>query len=196
MDPTLRLGPLLLGDEEITLAAGLLDLVVQLTERALEVLCFSGLSFPGLLEDHRAIGVLLLTQQCLLREVIASFLDRQHRSVLPVALLFDLGLKLCLELPLIGDGRSHITLGTRQLLAHVQNDLIEHLFGIFRPRDEIVDVRFNDRRQLREDAHRLALRPVGEVADLLHVRGGSERNRLDRSLDLEEVECLHLQRVA
>src|SRR5690606_6193152 len=66
VDPTLGLGTLLLRDQEVTLALGFLDLVVELAERALELLRLTGLRLPRLLQDVRPIGVLLLPDQRLL----------------------------------------------------------------------------------------------------------------------------------
>src|SRR5690606_10288905 len=72
VDPLLRLRALLLGDEEVLLALGLLDLVVQLAQRILQLLRLHRLALPRLLERGGALGVLLLPQQRLAREVAAA----------------------------------------------------------------------------------------------------------------------------
>jgi hypothetical protein len=42
---------------------------------------------------------------------------------------------------LVGDRRGDLLFRFRQLPSHVDEDLVEHLLGIFRPRDQVVDVR-------------------------------------------------------
>src|SRR5690606_26876538 len=100
VDALLRLRALLLRDEEVLLALGLLDLVVQLAQRALELLGLHRLALPGLLERCSAAGVLLLAQQRLPGEVVAALAHGEDGAVLPVrglpALLFDLRLELAL----------------------------------------------------------------------------------------------------
>ncbi len=103
--------------------------------------------------------MLLLSDQSLLREVVLAFLHGQHRAVLPLTHLFDFAVELRSELTLVRDGRRDFPLGLRELIAHIQNDLIQHLFRVFGPGDEIVDVRFYDRRKLRKDAHLLQPSP-------------------------------------
>src|SRR5690606_12364573 len=94
--PLLRLGPLLLGDQEVLLPAGLLDLGVELPERLLEALRLVGLPLPGLVERLRPLRVLLVAQQRLPGQVVAPLAHRQHRAALPILRLlrFLLGLRL------------------------------------------------------------------------------------------------------
>ena len=48
----------------------------RLAKRALEALRLGSLFLPGLLDHQGALSVLLLTDQRLLREVVATFLHR------------------------------------------------------------------------------------------------------------------------
>ena len=153
VDPPLGLSPTLLRHEKIPLPLCLFDLVIQLAQRALELLHLRSLSSPGLVESASPFFVLLLPHQRLLRQVVPTLLHGQHGAVLPLTHLLVLGVERRTELPLIRDGHRHFPLGLRELVPHVQNDLVQHLLGIFRPGDEIVDVRLDDRRQLRKNAH-------------------------------------------
>ena len=51
------------------------------------------------------------------------------------------------------DRHRDLLLGLGELLAHVQNDLIQHLLGILRPSDQIIDVGPDDRGEFGKDAH-------------------------------------------
>jgi hypothetical protein len=153
VDAPLRLSPLLLGDEQVPLPLRLLDLVVELPQGALELLGLRGLGLPGLLQHLSPLRVLLLAHERLLGQVVAAFFHGQHRAVLPVPRLLHLVLELRFQLALVGDGRRDLALGLRQLVPHVQDDLVQHLLGVFGPRDHVVDVRLDHRGQLVEDAH-------------------------------------------
>jgi len=148
VDPLLGLGPLLLGDEEIPLPLGLVDLLVELAEGSLELLRLLGLGAPGPVQGSGPVGVLLVPDKGLLGQVVPALLHRQHGPLLPLLGLFDLFIELGAELALVGDGGGDFPLGLRQLVAHVQDDLIQHLLRVFGPVDQIVDVRLDDGRKL------------------------------------------------
>src|SRR5690606_2070849 len=153
VDALLRLGALLFGDEQVLLALGFLDLVVELAQRLLQPLRLVVLAAPGLLERDRALGMLLLPQQRLLRQVVASLAHGQHGAVLPVAGELLLIVELRAQLALIRDRDRDLLLRLRELLAHVDENLVQHLLRVLRTRDRIVDVRAKQRRQLLPDAH-------------------------------------------
>src|SRR5690606_24942346 len=153
VDPLLGLRALLLGDEEVLLALGLLDLVVQLAQRALELLGLHRLALPGLLEGSGALGVLLLPQQRLAGEVVPAFAHGEHGAVLPLGGLLPLLLDLRLELALVGDRDGDLLLGARELLAHVDDHLVEDLLRVLAARDRVVDVGADEQRQTLQDAH-------------------------------------------
>jgi len=142
VNPLLSLSPLLLGDEEIPLPLGLFDFIVELTKRSFELLGLLSLGGPGLLNGSGPLGVLLLPDKSLLGQVVSAFLHRQHGPVLPIPGLFDFVVQLRPELSFVGDGCRHLPLGLGQLVPHIQNDLIQHLLGVLRPSNQIVDVRF------------------------------------------------------
>src|SRR6185503_6990456 len=52
-----------------------------------------------------------------------------------------------------GDGSGHLLLRLHQLLPHVDDDLIQHLLGVFRRGDQIIDVRLQKRCETIEDTH-------------------------------------------
>jgi hypothetical protein len=97
--------------------------------------------------------VLLPAQQRLPRQVVAPLLHRQHGPLLPVVRLPELGVRLVAQPLLVGDGRRHLLLGARQLVAHVQQDLVQHLLGVFRRGDEVVEVGLDEGGEAVEDAH-------------------------------------------
>src|SRR2546422_10217395 len=78
LDALVRLGALLPRDQDVLLALRLLDPIVQLAERQLELLGFLAMLHPRLVQLHRALRVLVVTQQGLLREVVPPLLHRQH----------------------------------------------------------------------------------------------------------------------
>jgi hypothetical protein len=82
-----------------------------------------------------------LPNKRLLGEVVAAFLDGEHGALLPVLGLAPFGVGLVAEALLIGDGGGHLLLGLRQLRAHVDENLVQHLLRILGGGDEIVDVR-------------------------------------------------------
>jgi hypothetical protein len=94
VDALLRLSTLLLGDQEIPLTLRLLDLVVELAERGLELFGLVGLRLPRLLDRARPLGVLLLPHQSLLGEVVPPLLHGEHGTLLPLARLLDLLVEL------------------------------------------------------------------------------------------------------
>src|ERR1019366_9053781 len=55
---------------------------------------------------------------------------------------------------LVGDRAGHLLLGLRKLVAHVDQDLVQHLLRILRPGDEVVDVGLEQRGDAIEYAHR------------------------------------------
>ncbi len=147
------LGPLLPRDQDVLLPLRLFDLVVELAQRRLQLLGFLAVLDPRLLELHGALDVFVVAQQRLLGEIVAPFLHRENRTLLPVLgkLLFLLGLRG--EPLLISDGGGHLLLGLRQLVAHVDDELLENLLRVLGTRDQIVDVRPDQRRQTINDPH-------------------------------------------
>ena len=97
--------------------------------------------------------VLAVPHERLLGEVVAPFLDGEHRAALPVLRLLVLGVGLVAEPLLVGDRRGDLLLGLHELAAHVDEDLRQHLLGIFGPGDEVVDVGLEQRGEAIEDAH-------------------------------------------
>src|SRR5690606_6106957 len=103
VDPLLRLCPLLLRNQQVLLALRFLDLVIELTQRVLQALRLLVLPAPGLLECDRALGVLLLPEQRLLRQVVTPLADGQHGAVLPVTCELLFLVELCAQLALVRD---------------------------------------------------------------------------------------------
>src|SRR6266487_6985718 len=153
LDALVRLGALLPRDQDVLLALRLLDPIVQLAERQLELLGFLAMLHPRLVQLHRALRVLVVTQQGLLREVVPPLLHRQHGPALPILGALLLGVHLRRETLLVRDGRRHLLFGLRQLTAHVDDQLVQHLFRILGTVDQVVDVRPDQRRETVKDSH-------------------------------------------
>ena len=119
---------------------------------------------PRLLQLDRVLYVLVVAQQGLLGEVVTPFLYGEHGALLPVFGEFLLLLGLRREPLLIGDRGGHLLLGFRQLAPHVDDQLLENLFRILGPRDQVRDVGPDQRGQTVKDSHSA---PLGLLAGLL-----------------------------
>jgi hypothetical protein len=108
---------------------------------------------PRLLELLRVLQVLALPYERLFREVVAALLHGEHRPPLPLLGVAELGVGLVAQALLVGDRRRNLLLRLDELAPHVDEDLIQHLFGVFGPRDQIVDVRPEQLRQSIEESH-------------------------------------------
>ena len=97
--------------------------------------------------------VLAATHECLLCQIVASFLDGQHRPMLPLFSFAQLLRCLILQSLLIGDRGRNLLLGLNQLRAHVDNDLIKHLLRLFCRRDQIIDIGSEETSESVENAH-------------------------------------------
>ena len=95
----------------------------------------------------------LATKERLLGEIITTFVDGQHGAPVPIVGQLELGVGLILQPLFIGNGGGNLLLGFGQLVAHVDDDLIEHLLGVFRRGDEVIQIRLDQRRKAIEDAH-------------------------------------------
>src|SRR5690606_29457317 len=153
VDPLLRLRALLLGDQEVLLALGLLDLVVELAQRVLQLLRLGRLAPPGLLQCGSPLGVLLLPQQRLTGEVVSALPNGEDGTALPFLGLPALLLDLRLELALIRDRDGDLLLRAGELLAHVEDHLVEDLLRVLTARDRVVEVGANEQGQSLQDAH-------------------------------------------
>ena len=148
VDPPLRLRALLLGDQQVPLPLGLLDLVVQLPERALELFGLARLATPGLLERETPLGVLLVAHEGLLRQIVSALLHGEHGPVLPLPRLLHLIVELGPQLPLVGDRRGDLSLGLSELVPHVEDDLVQHFLRVLSLGDQIIDIRLDEGREL------------------------------------------------
>jgi hypothetical protein len=136
LDARLRFRPLGPRDEDVLLALGFLDLVVELAQADLEILGLRLVPDPGLVQLLRPLQRLVVAHQGLGGEIVAAFLHREHRAPFPVLRLLLQVLGIGLELLLVRDGRGRFLLGLGQLRLHVENQLVQHLLGVFGPRDQ------------------------------------------------------------
>jgi len=143
----------LAGEEQILLALGFFDLVVQIAQRVLELLRLEAVLLPRLLELLSMREVLALAHERLFGEIVAPFLDREHRLLLPVLRLAEFRVRLIAKTFLVGDRRRDLLLCLGELAAHVDQNLRQHLLGVFGPRDQVIDVRPQQGRESVEYAH-------------------------------------------
>src|SRR5579863_9653617 len=155
-DPLLRLGTPLPCDQEVLLPLRLLDLLVQVAQGILQLLGLIAVRLPGRFKLLPVREVLVLPEQRLLREVVAPLPDRQHRAVLPILRLAMLLVGLVAQPLLIRDRRRDLLLRLHELRLHVDDDLIQHLLGMFGRGDEIVDVGAEECGKTVVDAHAYA----------------------------------------
>ncbi len=116
--------------------------ILSLRSRRL-LLSFSVSSLVRLPRDLELLGVgvvLALPHERLLGQVVAPFLDGEHRLVLPVLRLLVLRLELVVQALLVGNGGGNLLLGLHQLVTHVDDDLVQHLLRILGGGDQIIDV--------------------------------------------------------
>src|SRR5437773_2352150 len=153
LNALVRLGTLLARDQDVLLALGFLDPIVELAQRDLELVRFLAVLDPRIVQLQGGLRVLVVAQQRLLRQVVAPFLDGQHGALLPVLgglfLLVDLGRQPLL----VGDRRRNLLLRLGQLGPHVDDQLVQHLLGVLSAGDQVVDVRPDERRETVKDSH-------------------------------------------
>src|SRR3989442_7040378 len=127
LDPLVRFGALGARDQDVLLALRVLDSIVELAQRQLQLLRLFPVLDPRLVQLHGRLRVLVVTHQRLLRQVVAPLLHRQHRALLPIPgarlLLVDLGRQPLL----VRDRARHLLLGLRQLTPHIHDQLGQHL---------------------------------------------------------------------
>src|SRR5438094_6951885 len=71
-----------------------------------------------------------MPQERLFREIVTPLLDRQDRPTLPVLGALLLRIDLSRQALLVRDRRGHLLFGLRQLTAHVDDQLVQHLFRV------------------------------------------------------------------
>ena len=182
-----------LRDQEILLALRLLDLVVEVAQRLLQLVRLHLVLLPRHRELLCMLEMLLPAQQRLLGQVVAVFLHREHRALVPVVGELELRVGLVLQALLVGDGGSDLLLRLRELVAHVDDDLIQHLLGVFRRGDEVVQVRLDQRREAIENPPGSA--NLSEGGQLAHVRRQRQGHALVRGEELLVVQVRELQRL-
>src|SRR5437868_9533000 len=129
--------------------------------------------------------MLALAKERLLGEILATFLQGQHGALFPVRALTIFAVGLIAQSLLVGNSRRDLLLRLCELRPHVDENLIEHLLGIFGPRDQIVDVRPQERAQSIEESHgglASVCLPIGP--QLAQMRRESEADALERGLEL------------
>ena len=65
---------------------------------------------------------------------------------------------------LVGDRRGDLLLRLDELVVHVQDDLVQHLLGVFRAADQVVQVDLDELREAAEDTHALVLDSVRQAS--------------------------------
>src|SRR5437867_5231012 len=143
----------MLGDQQVALCTRLAQLLIQFVERVSQrvdlqplVGHLAGIAFGQL-------GEALIAFERGARQVVLPLGDRELGLAHPLGRLVFLVLLLLLQQVLIGHRDRHLRLDLQQLVFHVEDDLFDHLLGVFRAVDQIVQVRTDERRDAFEDGH-------------------------------------------
>ena len=121
------------------LASSILSL--RSAQRLLELIDGRLLLRPLLLEGRGELVVLALARERLLGELLVARRERPSSPCAPTpAPLPHSCVVLLREALLVGDRRGDLLLRLDELVVHVENDLVQHLLGIFRAADEVVQV--------------------------------------------------------
>jgi hypothetical protein len=203
LDGPLGLGALLSRDEDVALALGLFDLVVEEAERLLQLVDGGLLLGPLIFQGRGELVVLALSGEGFLGQRLVARAKSHHRAPLPLLRVRDLLVELFGESFLVGDGCGDLLFRLDELIVHVQDDLIEHLLGIFRAADQVVEVALDELRQAAENSHAFlfnlssemrleaASGDLGDEGKLLRQR---DVDLVEGGLDLVEVEIFELER--
>ena len=145
LDGLLSLGPLLPRNQDVPLALGLFNLVVEHTQLALELLDSVLLMDPLLLKLGRQLLVLLGAGEGLFGQLIVASLHREHGLALPVLAMALLLIPLLFQALFVPDSHRNLFFRLDELRLHVDEDLVEHLLGVLGLGDQIVQVRLDQR---------------------------------------------------
>jgi hypothetical protein len=165
LDGLLRLGSLLARDEDVLLALGLLDLVVERAQLLLELVDGIFLQL-GLLAELGELAVVLgLALEGLLGQVFVAGAHCQHGLAFPLLPQIGLLVALLFQTLLVGNRDCHLLFRLDELVLHVEDDLVQHLLRILGLGDDVVDVGLEQRSDARKDSHGgflclVRLRPV------------------------------------
>jgi hypothetical protein len=106
-----------------------------------------------LVVGRRQLVVLPLSGQTFFGELLVARAQRHHRAPLPLLGVGHFLLVLLGEALLVRDRGCDLFLRLDELVVHVQNDLVQHLLGILRAADEIVQVALDELCETAEDSH-------------------------------------------
>jgi hypothetical protein len=153
LDGPLGVGPGGARDDQVLLALGLLDLVVEHPQGALELIDRGLLLLPLLFVLLVELVVLLLALERLLREAVVALADGEHGPALPLGGVGALLLGLLREVLLVGDGNGDLLLRVDELTVHLEDDLVQHLLGVFGPADQVIEVGLDKLGEAGEHSH-------------------------------------------
>jgi hypothetical protein len=154
LDGLLGLGALLARDEDVLLALGLLDLVVERAQLLLQLLDRVLLQLPLLGE----LGLLLVVLAACGSAPPCARLSSLARTASIALRSHSCTSSTCsshcfFQALLVRDRDRHLLLRLDKLVLHVDDDLVQHLLRVFRLGDQIVQVRFDERAEPRKNSH-------------------------------------------
>src|SRR5438034_4844179 len=141
-----RAGAAVLRDQDIAAGPGLRQLLLELTERRLQVRHLRPLILHLLLAARRHPAVAERSLEGAARQVGLLLVHRQLRPPRPLRHPLLVLLALALEDVLVGDRDGDLRLHLEELILHVEDDLLQQLLRVLRLVDEIVQVRAHERR--------------------------------------------------
>ena len=136
-----RPGAAMLRDQHIALGLRFGQLLLQLAQRRFQVLHLHGLVGHLVRE---VLGQGLIAERSLngrSRQIVLLLIHRQFGLANPLGRFLLVLLLLLFEQVLVGDRDRHLRLHLQQLILHVENHLLDHLFGLLGLVDDIVEIR-------------------------------------------------------
>src|SRR6266536_4074064 len=131
----------MLRDQQIGFGLGLGELLLKLAQSGLEIFHLSFLIADLLRETSGQLTIALHAMQRGAGQVVFFFADSELGLAHPFGGFLFVFFLLFFEKVLVGDGDRHLRLHLQELVLHVEDDLLDHLFRVFGLVNQVVDVR-------------------------------------------------------
>ena len=130
----------MLRDQHVALGLRFHQLLLQLGQRALQVLHLRFLIFHLLPEalGRRAVGHRALHRGA--RQLVVVLVEGHIRAPHPLPVVVFVFLEFLLQHMLVGDRNRHLGLHLEQLILHIEDHLLDHFFRVLGLVDQIVEV--------------------------------------------------------
>jgi hypothetical protein len=133
-------GAAVLRDQQIGFGVGLGQLLIEIAQRRLQILDLGFLIFELLREVRAQVAITFDAEQSGAGQVVLLFVDGElglAHPFLDFVVVFEF---LFFEQMLVGDGDGDLRFDLQELVVHVEDDLLDHLFGLLSFVDQVVEV--------------------------------------------------------